>query len=513
MACPRCSSMSVVDGSCQSCGIIVGKYRPPREDPSPLPLPPPVEPGSSPSLLRPPAPPSAGDKVLRRSLLALLTVAAVGMLLGLRRPSAPLVPGRPAPQLAGPLAPEDIVAPPPDRAPNSPPKESVDSAPPPAGHADVQLFNRLAMTLKSRRISAGDLLSAEGLLARSPDDPQVRLLVVRMLMRAGLQQVQQNHEHAVELLQRAARADPSSPEPHLAQMRLWLRRSHWIEAEEAARQALERAPRDAAARRGLGHALFRQDRNREARDVLEALLADGEDAAARALLQSILKSNSDEQDMQEKRLANFNVRYDGAEHRDVGREILRALERHYVALAPTFDHRIAVAVPVVLFSAEDYHRVNNMPAWAGGHYNQYDGRIRIPIGGLTTALSPNLDGTLIHELTHAFVHDIGGANVPREIHEGLAQYMEGDRIERRLDPEQRAALAAGQLGGVGGFYLRALALVEFLMARRGQGGMNDLLRAIRRTGNVDRAFQDVFGNDRATVMRQWQHRMRQQWGA
>jgi len=51
------------------------------------------------------------------------------------------------------------------------------------------------------------------------------------------------------------------------------------------------------------------------------------------------------------------------------------------------------------------------------------------------------------------------------------------------------------------------------MARRGQGGMNDLLRAIRRTGNVDRAFQDVFGNDRATVMRQWQHRMRQQWGA
>ena len=38
-----------------------------------------------------------------------------------------------------------------------------------------------------------------------------------------------------------------------------------------------------------------------------------------------------------------------------------------------------------------------------------------------------MDDTLIHELTHAFVHDRTKGVAPREIHEGLAQYMEGKR--------------------------------------------------------------------------------------
>ena len=51
------------------------------------------------------------------------------------------------------------------------------------------------------------------------------------------------------------------------------------------------------------------------------------------------------------------------------------------------------------------------------------------------------------------------------------------------------------LGGVGGFYLGALSFVEYLMALRGQGGMNDLLQAMARPGNVDEAFRQVYGQD------------------
>ena len=45
--------------------------------------------------------------------------------------------------------------------------------------------------------------------------------------------------------------------------------------------------------------------------------------------------------MTEQQLAHFHVRYDGAAHEGVGREILRVLERHYATLSGTLDHQPA----------------------------------------------------------------------------------------------------------------------------------------------------------------------------
>ncbi len=88
-----------------------------------------------------------------------------------------------------------------------------------------------------------------------------------------------------------------------------------------------------------------------------------------------------------------------------------------------------------------------------------------------------MDGTLIHELTHAFIFDRTRGSATREVHEGLAQYMEGKRSASDYSPQVLAALADGRIGGVNGFYLAALSYVEHLIATRGMGGMNDLLRA------------------------------------
>src|SRR6185503_2734557 len=126
----------------------------------------------------------------------------------------------------------------------------------------------------------------------------------------------------------------------------------------------------------------------------------------------------------------------GQEHEGVGREILRALERHYATLASTLDHQPAASIPVILFSGQAYYDAAGAPAWSGGAYDTLDGRIRIPIGGLTPSLTPDMDGTLIHELTHAFVADRSRGVAPREIQEGLAQYMEGKRLGSALTEEQ-----------------------------------------------------------------------------
>jgi hypothetical protein len=289
-------------------------------------------------------------------------------------------------------------------------------------------------------------------------------------------------------------------------MSVLLQSGDWVGAEGTAREALGLAPGNADAQRGLALALFRQDRNREAADVLRSMLAVRDDGAARELLARILKTGSDESGMTEQRLAHFHVRYDGDAHDAVGREILSALERHYAALTIAMDHQPGVTIPVILFSRQNYYDANGMPFWAGGHYDETDGRVRIPIGDLTPSLTPGLDGVLIHELTHAFIADMTKATAPREIHEGLAQYMEGKRLDTLLERDQLSALARGRIGGVGGFYLSALGFVEHLMASRGQGGMNELLRAMGETRNVDEAFRRVYDRNFQAAYAEWRER-------
>jgi hypothetical protein len=149
-------------------------------------------------------------------------------------------------------------------------------------------------------------------------------------------------------------------------------------------------------------------------------------------------------------------------------------------------------------------------------FDTLDGRIRIPIGGLTSSLTPDMDETLLHELTHAFVAERTRGIPPEEIRvlqEGFAQYMEGKRVESMLTADQVTALADGRIGGVAGFYLGALAFVESLIASRGQGGMNELLKVMGETGSVDEAFRQVHGTSMRGAQQAWAQRFRQQRGS
>jgi hypothetical protein len=124
-----------------------------------------------------------------------------------------------------------------------------------------------------------------------------------------------------------------------------------------------------------------------------------------------------------------------------------------------------------------------------------------------------MDRTLLHELTHAFVADRTRGIAPRDIQEGLAQYMEGERVTERLTPEQLTLLADGRAGGVMGFYLYALSFVGYLVATRSMGGINDLLRAMGESGSVDEAFRQVHGQDYKATRRAWFQRLHQQHGS
>jgi tetratricopeptide (TPR) repeat protein len=377
-----------------------------------------------------------------------------------------------------------------------------------------ELVRRLASPAS---LTAADVQAAEDLLSRHSDERPLRNLLEAVLIAASSRHQQQHQfPQAIAYLQRAQQVQPTSTRGSLALMEVAMQTGDWALAEAAARAILALDPRHFDAWQGLGYALMRQDRNRDAMDAFRTALAIREDSTTRALLARIEKGLADERGMAERRVSHFNVRYDGAEHEAVGREIVRQLEHHYATLATRFEFEPTATIPVILFTTEGYYNASGAPAWSGGAYDLIDGRIRIPIGGITASLTPDMDDTLIHELTHAFIADRTRGAAPeqmRRIHEGTAQYMAGHRIESELDREQLRALADGRLGGVGGFYLGALAFVEYLIANRGQGGINDLLKAIGETGNVDEAFRQVYGTTQQGASRAFVERFRQQYGS
>jgi hypothetical protein len=378
----------------------------------------------------------------------------------------------------------------------------------PDGERAVILGGKLAA---GATITADDVATAEQILERHPAEAAARNLLESILVTISNQErLGQQHPRAVAHLRRALEVEPASRNARLGLLSALLESSDWPGAEAAARELVAREPRSLEGWRGLGFALMRQDRDAEAREALRAALEIREDASSRELYDRIVRSLVNQRGMTEQRISHFNVRYDGGQHEDVGREMLRALERHFATLARTFDHEPAATIPVVLFAQQSYYDATGAPFWSGGQYSHAEGRITIPIGGLTASLSPTLDRVLIHELAHAFIGDLSRGAAPREIQEGLAQYLEGKRVEDEVGKEGMRALAEGGAQSVMGFYLTSLAFVEQLVAERGQGGINDLLRAMGETGRVDDAFQRVYGRTFAESKQAFVERFRRQ---
>ena len=202
-------------------------------------------------------------------------------------------------------------------------------------------------------IDERDLGVVEDLLQRHPDDEGLGRIQAAVWLRLGArEQAARRYDAAEQCFRKAAARPQASSAAQRALLGLFQQTGAWAQAEAAARELLASEPGSLEGQRGLAYALFRQDRNREAAEVLDGLLASREDPEARELLQRIRKTGGDEQGMTERRLSRFHVRYDGDTHDEVGREILRALERHYATLTLAFDHSIDSPIPVILFSRE-----------------------------------------------------------------------------------------------------------------------------------------------------------------
>jgi tetratricopeptide (TPR) repeat protein len=512
MDCPRCGAVAGDGLECPRCGVVLakalravprGNRTPAADDPEDQ-----QERGAA-----------GGSRWLSTLAMAALGILAIALLVrafreedrpAAREPLATVTQGSSTSAAADePSAGASDIAPPPRPAPSSPAPVDPTRLPKGSQPEDFSAVARLTDRLNGHvPISADDLRTAERLFESYPD-------ATRGLLQATLVAIARQHrnarryDEAERLLTRAGSLLPASNLVPREILLLRLEQQDWPGAERAANELLRRLPQDAEAVQALAFALIRQDRSREARGILEAYLIDHDDSVAKSLLERILAGDKQERGLQQQTLAHFSVRYDGNSQEDVGREVLGVLERHYATLATTFDHQPTETIPVVLLSRQAYYGSGSVPAWAGGHYDTFDGRVRIPIGGLTTSLTPQLDGTVLHELTHAFVADYSKGVAPTELQEGLAQWMEG----YRTDEQAMKLLVTGRIDGVGASYLSALAFVEQLMAERGQGSINDVLAEMAKTRSADEAFRSVYGDGYYQTVAAARTRWRQLYGS
>jgi len=124
----------------------------------------------------------------------------------------------------------------------------------------------------------------------------------------------------------------------------------------------------------------------------------------------------------ERRVDRFRVMFQGHVDKPLAARATDLLESAFWRIGKVLGAYPSEPVVVMLYTEKQFRDITQAPEWSGG---LYDGRIRIPAAG--AAQSPQLfERVLVHELTHAMIAGLAPRGIPVWLHEGLAQYFEGD---------------------------------------------------------------------------------------
>ena len=257
-------------------------------------------------------------------------------------------------------------------------------------------------------------------------------------------------------------------DPRNARLHLGAGLAAYLERRDAdARAELERAlvldPKLTDARAVLAQVQHRMGDVLTAISTLELAAAGAPDDPAnrdaRATLERWRREVELHDRMQQAVGSHFTVSFEGPSEEALAREALASLDRAYWRIGAVLGSFPSAAVPVVLYTTEQFRDVTRSPSWAAG---AYDGTIRVPMRGALEN-GRELDRVLAHEFTHALVRTLvapGAAatlgtppaarGVPTWLNEGLASVLEADDVawaeERVRDAPARVSLQALQSG-------------------------------------------------------------------
>jgi len=315
------------------------------------------------------------------------------------------------------------------------------------------------------------------------------------------------------------------------------RERRYDDALAALREALSLAPHDHDAQEGLAatHLVLGQDR--QARVVLDQAILDhpespdllalmGElfysqekpeealaawqkaqalrpEPALRNRIQKLQRELSVENGYRRSEAFHFTLKYDGARTgADLETAILDYLEGEYWNLARRFDYDPPQPIVIIVYPQRQFHEATLAEANVAG---LYDGKIRVPIGGLRQ-LHDEARRVLLHELSHAFVAGKTRSTAPRWLQEGIAQMVEG--LSTRAGTGEALARAYRGLADKSRWgrefsYPAALSFVEFVVEREGFYRLVDVLEEMGRGADVETAFRTAIRSDLVELYEAW----------
>jgi hypothetical protein len=537
-ACPKCGRVTEPEPRiCPGCGVIMSKVRAKSDGASKSPAGPPLSAGRPlPPPLSIPAPPrsAARPSPLPRSVaddsddgeatpsgalrkVGVAAAVAIALLFAMNR-------GKGEPEKAAPARSGFGAGPTPDggQKPETIEEEGGLAA------ADVAFLNTLTARLsRERRPPAeAEIEQAEKILAANRSHEALRKLMMSFYLARAHGDLQAGSMVQVDAtLLKMRLLNDADPEIYLFEIQARAKQGDWGAALAAAERheslaaatprvsyitavALEKLGRRQDAVGVLARPIFDScpqttdppdvsachaaDEMRRGLASLAATTANGSDGAGSAPVRerAALVVDASKNQIQSE---TFDIRFDGDNQSGVARDVLFVLNRAYTRLADIYYDRPRRKIPVVLHSQQDYYSKTGAPWWSGGVYNSHNGAIQIPIRGMPSTLPREMEDTLVHELSHAFVDEMAGGYAGRELQEGLAQYMEGKRIESEMTPADLKKLANSSGRSVGAVYMNALVFVQVLVQSRGQGMVNQLLQSMKEAGSEDGGFRKTFG--------------------
>jgi tetratricopeptide (TPR) repeat protein len=274
--------------------------------------------------------------------------------------------------------------------------------------------------------------------------------------------------------------------------------------------ALERAntlePDSFEVLRLLGIARYNADRTADAVAAWKQAQELSPDPGIAALLHKAERELQVEEKLKSKESRHFTLHYQGERTPpELQRQILAALETGYQDVSRQLSYEPRENIIVILYTQKEFTDITDAPSWSGG---LNDGKLRIPIGGVTS-IPQGLERLLRHELTHSFVHSIGGPQCPVWLQEGLAQLMEPRSssiyanelgplfLQRKAAPLSLLEHSFTRLSALQAqvAYAESLAAVEYLRGRYGMGEIVRMLESIGSGVEAETALRNSTGMD------------------
>lgn len=378
--------------------------------------------------------------------------------------------------------------------------ESADDVPLP----EAERRNREAVALAD----AGDFDRATDLLRDAR-----RLAPENELYRTNLQAVLVNAAYAKLRDERFREAIPRFTEALALGDRGEIRRGlgyayYRTNEPEQARANLERAvtqgAADAETYLTLGRIhLDRHDQTKALAMLKEAVVAGADSPGLADTIARLERDAATEVDYHSLGSSHFVIKIEGRTATEAARTVLNALEDAYRRVGARFAYYPLERLEVVLYPDETFREVTGSPHWSGGIY---DGRIKMPIGGLARG-NERLARTVRHEYAHAAIVTLSKGKAPVWLNEGLAQVAEETDDVGRTN-RLRIAVAAGSLLTLGdlenGFtrfdrdqaslaYAQAYFAAKYLLDRKGAYNVRRLLEAMATADGSDAAFHRALG--------------------